>query len=612
MKGYMGKIAWIDLSNRTVKTEELKEDVARKYLGGKGLGAYLLYKNLKQGTDPLDPDNLLIFLAGPLTGANFPCVGRAAVVTRSPMTGTFLDSYAGGLFGPTLKFAGFDAMVIRGKAEKPLYIMVDDGNVSFHDAGDLWGLATTEAEKRLKDEFRGKKKGKLSIAAIGPAAEKGVRFSGIVSDRRMFGRGGAGAVMGSKNVKAVVLMGSGKVPIADEARFSEVVARCKKALSEHPMTKKGGPFPRMGTIFTVHATNETGTFPTRNWKENTFEYANDIGSEGFPKYITKSRACYLCPIACSHFTKGSFAGREWVSEGPEYETIFAFGSNLEIKDPAVIIAADRLCDEYGMDTISCGGTIGFAMECFEKGLITKEDTGGVELAFGSGEAVLAMVHLIGKREKVGKLLSEGVKRASEKMKGSEAFAIHVKGLEPPAYDPRGMKGQGLTYALSDRGACHLRSNTLRTELLGIPVPIDRYGYEGKAQMIADLQLSYVAFDSIIGCAFGGFGITQADFVEGIAAATGWPFTVDELRTTCQRIWALTRLFNTREGFTRKDDTLPQRFFNETSTKGPSKGQVMDRASWEKMLDEYYEIVGWDKETGAPKDSRLKDLGIEKY
>ncbi len=615
MKGYTGKIAWVDLTKEKVTTEELTETVARKYLGGKGLGAYLLYHNLAPHTDPYDPENLLIFVAGPLTGTMFPCAGRAAVVTKSPMTGTFLDSYAGGLFGPTLKFAGYDALVIKGKAKKPVYLVLDDGKITIQDAGGLWGLSTTETEKRLKEEIKGRKKDqkrvKLSIATIGPAAERGVRFSGIVTDRRMFGRGGAGAVMGTKNLKAVVLSGSGKVAVADEARFNEVVARCKKQIATHPLTKKGGVFPRMGTIFTVHATQETGTIPTRNWKENTFEHAHEIGGEGFPKYITKSRACYLCPIACSHFTKGSFAGQEWVTEGPEYETIFAFGSNLENKDPAVIIAADRLCDDYGMDTISCGGVVGFAMECFEKGLISKEDTGNVALSFGSGEAVLALVHLIGKREGIGDVLAEGVKRASEKIKGSEGFAIHVKGLEPPGYDPRGMKGQGLTYALSDRGACHLRSNTLRTELLGVPTPIDRYAYEGKARMVSELQLSYVAFDAIIGCAFGGFGITTPDFVDGIAAATGWPFTAEELRTISQRIWNLTRLFNVREGFTRKDDTLPKRLFDESSTKGPSKGQVMDRASWEKMLDEYYDIVGWDKETGAPTEERIRELGIAK-
>jgi aldehyde:ferredoxin oxidoreductase len=610
MNGYAGKIAWIDLTEGKVTIEELKEEVARKYLGGKGLGAHLLYRNLAPGTDPYDPDNLLIFLAGPLTGTMFPCVGRAGVVTKSPMTGTFLDSYAGGLFGPTIKFAGYDALVIKGKASKPVYLMVDDGTITIQDAGTLWGLSTTEAEKKLRDEFRGQKKGKLSIATIGPAAEKSVRFSGIVSDRRMFGRGGAGAVMGSKNVKAVVLRGNARVPIANETKLNEVAARCKKRIAEHPLTKRGGRFPLLGTIFTVHATQETGTIPTRNWKENTFEYAHEIGGESFSKHITRARACYLCPIACSHFTKGSFKGTEYTTEGPEYETIFAFGSNLEIKDPAVIIAADRLCDEYGMDTISCGGAVGFAMECFEKGLMAKEDLGGLDLSFGNGEAVLALVHLIGKREGIGDVLAEGVKRASEKIKGSEGFGMHVKGLEPPGYDPRGMKGQGLTYALSDRGACHLRSNTLRTELMGIPTPIDRYGYEGKAEMVADLQLSYVAFDAIIGCAFGGFGITQTDFVDAIAAATGWPFTADELRTTCQRIWSLTRLFNVREGFTRKDDTLPERLFNEPSTKGPSKGQVMDRVSWEKMLDEYYDIVGWNKETGAPTDKRLKELGLE--
>jgi len=290
-----------------------------------------------------------------------------------------------------------------------------------------------------------------------------------------------------------------------------------------------------------------------------------------------------------------------------WQTITVGGVN---KDPAVIIAADRLCDEYGMDTISCGGVIGFAMECFEKGLISKEETGGMDLSFGNGEALIALIHLIAKWQGLGKILSEGVKRASEKIEGSAGFAMHVKGLEPPGYDPRGMKGQGLTYALSDRGACHLRSNTLRTELRGLPKPIDRYGYEGKAQMVSELQLDYVAFDCLIGCAFGGFAIKMQDYADALSAVTGWSFDLKELRTTCQRVWSLTRLFNVREGFTRKDDTLPERLFTQASTRGPSNGQVVERDAFEKMLDEYYEIVGWDKTTGIPTDALLRELGIE--
>jgi len=610
MKGYAGKICRIDLTSGQVRAEELKESVARKYLGGKGLGAYLLYSGMRPQLDPFDPDNMLIFVAGPLTGTSFPTVSRGAAVTKSPMTGTFLDSYAGGLFGPCIRYSGYDAFVITGRAKSPVYLMVDQGKISIRDAATLWGLSTTETENRLKGDLGSDGKNKISIAAIGPAAEKLVRFSGIVTDGRMFGRGGAGAVMASKNLKAVVLRGEGKIDVADEAGFKSVIKRCQQKIAEHPLTKKGGVFPLMGTMMTVDLTQETGTLPTRNWKENTFERSTQINGTAFTEHKVRSRACYLCPIGCSRDTKATVGGRDYVTEGPEYETIYAFGSNCEISDPAVIIAADRLCDEYGMDSISCGGVIGFAMECFEKGLISKEETQGIDLSFGNGEALLALIHLIGKREAIGRLLSEGVRFASGRIKGASGFAIHVKGLEPPGYDPRGMKGQALTYALSDRGACHLRSNTIRTELLGLPTPVDRYGYSGKAEMVRELQLSYVIFDCVIGCAFGGFAIGHPDYVDGVSAVTGWPFSVKELREIAERTWNLTRLFNVREGFRRKDDTLPERLFKEASTKGPSRGQVVDREAFEKMLDEYYQIAGWDKNTGVPTQEKRKELGLD--
>ena len=610
MKGYMGKIARIDLTSGKTSIEELKEEVARKYLGGKGLGAYLLYYSLRPHTEPCEPGNILIFAAGPLTGTSFPTASRGAVITRSPLTGTFLDSYAGGLFGPCIKYSGFDGLMITGKATSPVYLMVDNGKCSIQDASPLWGLSTSETETRLIGELKQADRDKMSIASVGPGAENGVRFSGIVTDRRMFGRGGAGTVMGSKNLKAIVLKGENRIEVADESGFKTVVKSCQQKIAEHPMTKRGGQFRRFGTMDTVDLTQETGTLPTRNWQENTFDHAEQITGTAFLKYVTRSRACYLCPIGCSRDTKALVGGSEYVTEGPEYETIFAFGSNCAIEDPSFIIAADKLCDEYGIDSISCGGVIGFAMECFERGLLPERETGGLDLSFGNGEALLELIHLIGKREGIGRLLSEGVKIASEKIEGSSRFAMHVKGLEPPGYDPRGMKGQALTYALSDRGACHLRSNTLRTELLGLPQPVDRYGYEGKAAMVRELQLTYVIFDSLIGCAFGGFAITQKDYVDGVAALTGWPFILKELRQIAERTWNLTRLFNVREGFTRKDDTLPLRLFEEASSKGPSKGQVVDRIAFEKMLDEYYQIVGWDTLTGRPTEKKLIELGIE--
>lgn len=607
MKGYVGKIAHVNLTDQTVKLEDLTVEIARKYLGGKGLGAYLLYRLQKPGTGPYEPSNVLIFVSGPINGTSFPCSGRGGVITRSPMTGTFLDSYAGGSFGPCLKYAGYDAITITGKARSPVYIFVDNGEISFHDASNLWGLTTNEAEKQLKDRFKEEKRGKVSVAVIGPAGEKVVRYANILTEGRNFGRGGAGAVMGAKNLKAVVLRGSQKVDIAENSTLKAIISRVHKKISENPMTKRGGVFPRIGTMMTVDVTQTTGTLPTRNWKENIFDYADDINANAFLKYQTKSKACYRCPIGCSRIVETKAFGLNYINEGPEYETMYAFGPNCEINDPAVINAADRLCEEYGMDTISCGVTIGFAMECYEKGLITKEDTGGLKLNFGNGEVLIALVHLIGKREGIGALLSEGTKLVSEKIKGSSEFAMHVKGLELPGYDPRGMKGQGLTYALSDRGACHVRSNTLRTELL---IAADgRYAYEGKALMVADLQLTYVMFDTLIACAFG-FATTLEDYIDAISAITGWSFTAEEMRTVNQRTWNLTRLFNTREGFRRKDDTLPERLFREYSSKGPSKGHVIDKNSFENQLDQYYAAVGWDVVTGVPTNKTLKELELD--
>ena len=611
MPGYAGRIAWIDLTEGTVIDQVLEEEIARKYLGGKGLGAYLLYRSMRPHTDPYSAENKVIFITGPLTGTTFPATARSGVVTKSPMTGTFLDTYAGGYFGPHLKHVGYDALVVTGKAKKPVYLIVDSGGISIKDAKRLWGLSSSETEKKLRHDLKPARREKLSVAAIGQAGEGLVRFANIITEKRAYGRGGAGAVMGSKNLKAVVIKGDGKVPIADQKAYKEIEARCRRNIAEHRLTKKGGVFPSVGTWMTVDLTQNTGTLPTRNWQENTFEHAGEINGDAFKRYETRSRACLGCPIGCSRDTKASIGGIEFVTEGPDYETIFAFGSNCEIKDPGIIIAADKLCDEYGMDTISCGGVIGFAMECFERGLISKKDTGGIDLSFENGNALIEVIHLIAKKEGIGHLLSEGVKRASKMIEASSDFALHVKGLELPGYDPRGMKGQGLTYALSDRGACHVRSNTIRTELLGLPQPFDQYGYEGKPAMVRDLQLAYATYDCLVACIFGAFAITLRDYAEAVAAITGWPMTQEELGSIAERVWNLTRLFNVREGFGRKDDTLPERLFAEASSRGPSNGQVMDNDSFEKMLDEYYQIVGWDNLTGIPKKEKLKELGIEK-
>ncbi len=608
--GYAGKIGWVDLTKKTTRIQDLEETVARKYIGGKGLGAYLLYKHLKPNTHPYDPDNMIIFVTGPLTGTNFPAVSRSGLITKSPLTGTFLDSYSGGFFGTQLKWAGFDALVIVGKADKPVYIIAEEGDIQIHDAGHLWGLSTSATEERLRGELTSTKGKRMSITAIGQAGENLVRFSNVINEKRAHGRGGSGAVMGSKNLKAVVVRGNRKPRLADEKGFKEIIRRCRQKVKENPMTKKGGFFPTYGTMATIDVTQQTGTLPTRNWQENSFDGADKINGEIFVKYQVRQKACFGCPIGCSRDLKTTRGKREYVAEGPEYETMYAMGAGCGIYDPEVIIAADTLCDEYGLDTISCGVTIGFAMECFEKGLITVEKAGGIELRFGDGNMLLEAIHNIARKEGIGELLSEGVKRISEKVKGSHGFAMHVKGLELPGYDPRGMKGQGLTYAVADRGGCHLRANMFRPELLGLPgKEVDRYAYGGKAEIVRDFQIDFAASDCVILCLFAISAIGPQDCAEAISKATGWPMTYEELRVVAERAWNLTRLFNVREGFTRKDDTLPERLFNQSSTIGPTKGEVMDRASFEKLLDEYYESVGWDKNTGIPTENKIKDLGI---
>jgi aldehyde:ferredoxin oxidoreductase len=611
LPGYAGKIAWIDLSKQSVEIKDLDEGMARKYLGGKGLGAYLLYTHFKPHTDPLHSDNMLIFVTGPLVGTTFPAVSRSGVITRSPLTGTFLDSYSGGFFGTQLKWAGLDVVVLTGKSASPSYVLIENGTISIHPAGELWGLSTSETEKRLKTAHTKGTKERISVAAIGQAGENLVRFANIINEKRAHGRGGAGAVMGSKNLKAIVVKGEGRVALADGERFRGIERRCRQKIADHPLTGKGKVFPRMGTMMTVELTQKTGTLPTRNWQENTFAHADMINGDAFLKYSVQPRACFACPIGCSRDTKTTIGGKEYLTEGPDYETIYSFGSNCGIGDPEVVIAADKLCDDYGMDSISCGVTIGFAMECYAKGLMSKKETGGIDLRFGNGGALLEVISLIAGKQGIGDLLSQGTKQVSETIEGSKEFAMHVKGMELPGYDPRGMKGQGLTYALSDRGGCHVRSNTIRTELLGLPEPIDRYAYEKKAQMVRNLQLTYATADCIIACLFGAFAITPADYAEAITAATGWDITEKELRTVAERAWNLSRLFNVREGFRREHDTLPERLFSQVSTAGPSKNQVVDRLSFERMLDEYYELAGWDKETGIPSDEKLSELGIEK-
>ena len=597
--GYTGKILKVNLTERRTDIERLDDKIARKFIGGKGLGAKILYDSMKPHVDPFSPENLLIFVSGPLTATLAPSSARSAVVTKSPLTGIFLDSQFGGFFGVEMKLAGFDCVVISGKAISPTYLWIHDDSIEFVDAEDLWGKGCLETERTLKERL-GKN---VKVASIGPAGEHLVRYACITVDRcRQAGRGGAGAVMGSKNLKTIVVHGAGKIKYADLEGLREAAKRTVKRIEAHHFTPLRR---RYGTPVWVAPVNEAALLPTRNFATGVFEGADNICGETMRnKIVTKDGACYNCSIACWKYSRLRKYGIDEVV-GPEYETIALLGSNCGVDSIEDIAYANLLCDDFGLDTISTGNLIGFAMECFKKRLIKKEDTGGLELRFGNADAEVKMVENIAYRKGLGDILAEGVKRAAETIgKGSESFAMHVKGLEFPGYDPRGAFGMALAYATSDRGACHQRAWTVNAEIRGRLTP--RYSTRGRAKFVKNAQDERAMCFSLVLCDFMPLKIKH--FTELLNTATGFNLTQDEYLKAGERIWNLTRLFNTREGITRKDDALPPRIMEEPLPDGVAKGQMITKKMLNEMLDEYYALRGWD-ENGVPTREKLKELDL---
>ena len=600
--GYIGKILRVDLTERRISTEKLDAEIAKKFIGGKGLGAKILYDSLKLGTDPLSPENILIFASGPLTATLAPTSARWAVVTKSPLTNIFLDCQVGGYFGAAMKLAGFDCIIMEGKADSPVYLWVHDGNAEILNAGDLWGKGCFETENTLK-----KRLGESAhVASIGPAGENLVRYACISVDKyRQAGRGGAGAVMGSKNLKAVaVRSASYKIEYADPEGFREAAKKALKVIRENsfiPLRRK------YGTPIWVAPVNKAALLPTRNFRTGVFEKAKNISGETMrDKIVVKDGTCYNCIIQCWKYTHVE-SGKYKVDElaGPEYESIALLGSDCGVGSIEAVAHASMLCDDLGLDTISTGNSIAFAMECYERGLLTADDTDGLELKFGNADAEIEMVKKIAYRKGLGNLLAEGVRRASKKIgDGSERFAMHVKGLEIPGYDPRGAFGMALAYATSDRGACHQRAWTVRAEIEGKLEP--RFSTKGRARFVKETQDERAMCFSLVLCDFAPLEVKH--FVELLNKATGFNFTVEDYLKTGERIWNLTRLFNVREGITRKDDTLPPRFMEEPLPEGVTKGQVVTKEMLDEMLDEYYALRGWDK-NGVPTEEKLKELGL---
>ncbi|NHJ12130.1 MAG: aldehyde ferredoxin oxidoreductase [Candidatus Thorarchaeota archaeon] len=582
-------LLYVSLSKGRISREPLPKTLYEQYLGGRGLGVKLLYDNLPTGLDPLSADNWIIFAVGPVTASPVPTSGRFVVITKSPATGTILDSHAGGYFGPELRRSGIAAAVITGKSPNPVYLWIHDDVAELRDASKIWGKDTSESTDLLIAETDSR----AQVACIGPGGESMSLMAAIMTDKhRAAGRGGVGAVMGSKNLKAVVARGTGKTEAANPEELAERVKRARLLIKKNGVTDKS--LPIYGTAVLVNVTNELGMLPTFNFQEGTFNDAEGVSGEKLLERLhVRTYNCQACPIGCGRISK---AYGEEVG-GPEYETIWAFGPQCGINDLEWIAAANHRCNLLGIDTISVGSTIGCAMELVQHGALD------APLHFGETDGLLELIDDIGYGRGLGAEMAEGSKRFAARY-GMPELAMQVKGLEIPAYDPRGVQGHALGYATSNRGGCHLRSYMIGPEVLGSPVIVDRDRSQGKAGLVILYQNLSAAMDSLVLCRFTNFAWSVDDYAEMTASVTGLPIDGKVLLIIGERIWNLERLFNQREGFGSKDDTLPPRFFKPLP-EGGSRNRIVHLDT---MLPEYYRLRGWDS-NGQPSKERLEKLGL---
>jgi len=610
------KILRVNLTKGTCKTEPLNMDWAMKYLGQRGLATKYFVEEVDPKVDPLSPDNKLIMTTGPLTGTCASTAGRYSVVTKGALTGAIACSNSGGFFGNEMKNAGYDMIIFEGKAKKPVYLFVQNEKAELLDAAEFWGKTVWDTEDGIKKKHQDPL---IRVASIGVAGEKGVKFACVINDmHRAAGRSGVGAVMGSKNLKAVAIRGTLGVKVKDPKRFLEATQKGKKVLADNAVTGQG--LPKYGTQVLMNVINEVGALPTRNHRDSQFESANKISAEamlekrptdGKSNLITNA-ACFACTIACgrvsaierTHYTVVERPKYQIASGGLEYEAAWALGAATGVSDLDALTFANFVCNEQGMDPISFGATVGAAMELFEDGVITTKDTGGIELRFGSAKALTDIAELTGRGEGFGAVIGLGSKRLCEKY-GKPELAMQVKGQEFPAYDSRGIQGMGLTYATSNRGACHLRSYTVASEILGIPEKTDPLKTDGKAALVKAFQDATAAVDSTGLCLFTTFAWTLEDIAPQVDAACEGKWTAEKLLEVGERIWNLERQFNLAAGFTGKDDKLPKRLLTEGAKSGPAKGLVN---GLDKMLPEYYQVRGWSKD-GAPTRETLRRLAV---
>jgi aldehyde:ferredoxin oxidoreductase len=600
--GYQGKYLRINLTNQTIEEEKIDSEWQRKFLGGRGLAARFYYAEIANHIEPFSSDNKLILFTGPLTGTTGPATTKIGLATKSPETRQYLCSNGGGFFGPHLKKSGYDGLIIEGKATKPVYILIEDNQIKIEKGENLWGKTTKEVNKILKEKVGREDQ----VLSCGPAAEHRVRLSCIQIGERSMGRGGAGAVMASKNLKAIAVKGTGEIAVSEPNKFKEVA---KEATAYVRKTKAS--HTEYGTAQYTAIMNELGCYPTRNFQTGVFEGINTITAEYMKKnFFIKNQACFHCPVACSQLCEvkeGPFKGAK---SDPEYESIGTLGGVCGVSDFAAIIKANEICDELGIDTMSVGVIIGFAMELFERGYLTKKDTGGLELKFGNGMAMVKMIEKIANREDIGDLLAEGMLGIAEKMPEMQKYMMQVKGLPLAAYDPRGFFGNALTYGTSSRGACHnVGGWSIRDELLS--GEYDRFAVKGKGKLIKSIQDVRGYIDSLGICTVvrSGYGFTDKPHGQVLEYLTGYDFT-PELMTIGERVYNLERLIINREGRFRKDDLIPERFRTEKMPEGQAKGRVVSDEIYNTMLDEYYEVRGWDRE-GRPTKERLHKLNLDK-
>jgi len=610
MFGFHKKLLRVDLTNRKVEVEDLDEGVLKKFVGGAGMGAKLLYEETGRETEPLSPENILIAFTGPYTGTGVPTSGRHHVMARSPLTGVIGESNVGGSWGVHFKKAGFDGIAVKGKAESPVYLWIHNGTVEIRDARPIWGKDSYQSAAWLKEETLKR----ATAAVIGPAGERMGRIASIPHIGhivRAAGRTGLGAVMGSKNLKAMVAFGDGRVPVA---RPDELKAGIKDV---SPKVREGtASLVKYGTTGGLLNYEKLGNFPAKNWKQGRWpEGAEKLtGATMIDTIFAGSKACLDCPIGCAKHikvTEGPYAPLD--CESAEYETLGTMGGLCLIDDLVAISKANELCNRYGMDTISTGGVIAFAMEAYEKGIITREDTDGIELVWGNAKALVEIVNKMGKGEGIGKLMTGGSRHMAEVLgQNASEFAIHVKGLEPSAHDPRRFHSQALSYTTAARGACHNASMSHPYELafkipeIGISEPQDPYQIEGKAEFTAKLQNFNCIMDALIICHFSQFAVGITNYVDWVNMVTGWGIDIPEYMKTGERIFNLKRMCNVRFGVSRKDDRLPYRF--ETLNR-VGEGLTNQLPPIGKLLGDYYEYRGWSEE-GIPTPEKLKELGLD--